>query len=58
MEAATDAGQWLAEHHGLHLSIEGVRYWQKSRGVLERPRRTHTRKDAERSEAFRTQLAR
>ncbi len=29
---AKDAGHWLAERHGLHLSLEGVRYWLKKAG--------------------------
>lgn len=29
---AKDAGQWLEERHGVHLSLEGVRYWLKKAG--------------------------
>jgi transposase len=49
---------WLQKEHGIELSLSGAYYYLgKAGGVLKVPRKTHAKKDAVKSELFKTELA-
>jgi transposase len=49
---------WLQKEHGIELSLNGAYYYLgKAGGVLKVPRKTHAKKDAAKSELFKTDLA-
>ena len=49
---------WLQKEHGIDLSLNGAYYYLgKAGGVLKVPRKTHAKKDAAKSELFKTELA-
>lgn len=57
-KTARQVQSWLGEEHGVELDLPAVYYWLgKVGGVLKVPRKTHARKDAAASEAFKTDLA-
>jgi transposase len=54
---AQEAQRWLKERHGVELDLPAMYYWLgKVGGVLKVPRKTHLRKDAAATEAFKGEL--
>lgn len=54
---ALDVQRWLAKEHGVALSLRGVYYYLgKAGGVLKVPRKTHAKKNAAQSLAFKEEL--
>lgn len=55
---ARDLLVWLQQEHRIELSLKGAYYYLgKAGGVLKVPRKTHAKKDAAKSELFKTELA-
>ena len=57
-KTAPEVQRWLREERGVEFGLPAVYYWLgKVGGVLKVPRKTHARKDAAATEAFKVELA-
>jgi transposase len=53
-----DLQLWLAQEHGIEMKLSGAYYYLgKAGGILKVPRKTHAKKDAEKAERFKSELA-